>query len=628
MCGISGIYSKNSAEKDILLYLEKMLQTIHYRGPDGQGTFIGPDKKLGLGHIILSIIDPGHAQQPMACHHSNNQIIFNGCIFNYKEIRALLIQEGHSFKTNSDTEVILKAYLHWGENCVNYFNGMWAFALYDAKKNSLFCSRDRLGIKPFYYYDDGQNFIFASEIKAILATKIISPIVCKPALEEYLTFQFTLGNKTLFEGIKKLEPGHNLIFSPDKGLKINQYWDVPQEQIHHKSEEVITEELKELISQSVNIHMTADVPVGAYLSGGLDSSAVTSLIRSHFPQAHLKVFTGAFQEGLAYDETGYAREVAKVNNAEHIVKYISASEFQQHLQKIIWHMDEPAAGPGVFPQYLISQEVSKHLRVVVGGQGGDEIFGGYARYLISALEQAIKKAILPSTNSNVASYSLGDLENNLSVLSSYVPMLRSYWSKGLFEENSARYFHLINRFKQSSNFLARELSFDQERIYEEFSSIYEKRFENSSFSQNMYFDLKTHLQSLLHVEDRVSMANSIESRVPLLDYRLVEYAFSIPDTLKIKDGKMKYIFTKAMSDYIPPKVLNRTDKKGFPVPLDIWAKNELKGFLHDTLLNNNSENLFQKKYVENLLNNDQGFSRDLWGVLSLQTWYSTFKPSF
>jgi asparagine synthase (glutamine-hydrolysing) len=554
---------------------------------------------------------------------NGNWIVFNGEIYNYIELREEFGTE--IFATSSDTEVILHAYQKWGTDCVNHFQGMFAFALWDESQQSLFCARDRFGIKPFYYTLIGDTFYFASEIKALL------PFVDKietnlDAFKEYLIFQFCLGGKTLFEGIWELPPAH--FFLIEKGsIQKNKYWDVYYNLDFNHTSKFFEDRLRELLKKSITLHLRSDVPVGAYISGGLDSSAIASLASSCQSQPMMG-FTGKFsQYGKDYDESHYARLLAESCGIDLHEVDITAQDFIENIRKVIYFLDYPVAGPGSFPQFMVSKLASQHCKVVLGGQGGDEIFGGYARYLIAYFEQCIKGAIDETMNSGNFIVTYQSIIPNLAALKNYKPLLREFWREGLFDDMDLRYFRLINRAPN----LNEEINWE---ILEEYKAkeTFKKIFNSDNVDKASYFDLMTHfdfktlLPALLHVEDRMSMAHGLESRVPLLDYPLVELAATIPSNIKFKDGQMKHIFKEVTRPYLPREIVNRQDKMGFPTPLNDWINGEARDFIRGifssaaaqgrTLINN-------KKVLENMDKEPQ-YGRKLWGLLCLELWQQEF----
>jgi asparagine synthase (glutamine-hydrolysing) len=626
MCGFVGILNKDGNLADRYL-LKSMAFVINYRGPDEEGFFI--DGPVGFYHKRLSIIDLSTGRQPMT--FKNCTIVYNGEIYNYIELREDLKKKGHQFETTSDTEVILHMYVEYGDNFVNDLNGMFSFIIYDKLRNRLFIAKDHFGIKPLYWYQDDKKVIFGSEIKAILCHPEIIAEPDKKNLYEYLTYQFILGEGTMFRNIYKVLPGHymtidllNLRFERIK------YWEPNFKIDRYHTEEYFIASLGEILDQTITQQLRSDVPLGSYLSGGIDSSFVTIMAACKYNQ-QFKSFTGAFEEGPEFNELSYAREAAKIANSQLYEIFPAEQEFIDLLPKLIWHLDEPVAGPGVFPQYMVSKLASEHVKVVLGGQGGDEIFGGYARYLIAYLEQAIKGAIFENNEEKEHIVSLHSILPNLPFLRTYSPMIKSFWESEVFEPMDRRYFRLINRMGTSESFLTREImaEYHEDEVFEVFSKVFNHPDTLSYFNKMTHFDMLASLPGLLQVEDRVSMAFSIESRVPLLDRRIVDLISRMPAGMKFKGGEMKYLLKRTIKDIMPKKIMDRKEKMGFPVPLHLWANNKAKGFILDTLLSKNARerNIINPKYVEELISSERPFGRGLWGILCLELWFQQFIDS-
>ncbi len=623
MCGFVGIINKDKQEASTAV-LEKMANTIHHRGPDEDGIFI--EGNLGFFHKRLSIIDISTGQQPMT--FNNCTIVFNGEIYNYIELREDLIKKGHQFSTASDTEVILHLYIEYGNDFVNLLNGMFAFIIYDKSNNKLFIARDHFGIKPLYWYHDDKKIVFGSEIKALLAHPEIVAESDADNLCEYLTFQFILGQGTMFKNIFKVQPGNYMTIDLNS-WDINEvkYW-IPNfktDQFHN--EEYFIAELQKILDETISQQLRSDVPLGTYLSGGLDSSLVT-IMASKFLDKPIKCFSGAFNEGPEFNELEYARIAAKAANAELFEIFPTEQEFIDVLPKLIYHLDEPVAGPGLFPQYIVSKLASKHVKVILGGQGGDEIFGGYARYMVAYLEQAIKGAINESNEEDEHIVSLASILPNLPTLKQYIPMMKGFWKADAFEPMDRRYYNLLNRMGSTSNFLHPDIALKckDEVIFKKFSGYFNDPDTKSYFNKMTHFDMQGSLPGLLQVEDRVSMSVSIESRVPLLDRRIVDLISTMPAGMKFKGGEMKYLLKKTIKDFMPEKIMKRKDKMGFPVPLHLWSKNKGKDFIMDVLLSKKAKerNIINTQHIEKLINAEQPFSRGLWGILSLELWYNQF----
>jgi asparagine synthase (glutamine-hydrolysing) len=623
MCGLVGVIQQQGkpVSREILA---QMLSVLHHRGPDEDGYFI--DGSVGFGHKRLTIIDTVTGSQPMQA--DGVTVIFNGEIYNYVELRDELIQRGHTFRTQSDTEVILHMYLEWGESFPAKLNGMFALLVYDRNMQRVVTARDHLGIKPLYYCVTSDSILFASEIKALLQHPDVIARPNESAIREYLIFQFVLAERTLFDGVFKVLPGHfQVIDLMNLSIRSACYWEPSFHVDFTHTEKYFLEKIRYLIEDSLRIQMRSDVPLGSYLSGGLDSSIITTLASRYSP-SQIKTFTGAFAEGPDFDESPYALEVAAACNAQPFVIAPNEMEFVDALPHLIWHMDEPAAGPGLFPQYIMSCAARKEVKVVLGGQGGDEVFGGYARYMVAYLEQALKGTIFETNEEKEHIVSLRSILPNLPALKQYIPMLQAFWQDGAFAPMDRRYFQLIDRSGGALELFSEDFraEFDREAAFERFQMIFNHPDALSYYDKMTHFDLVASLPALLHVEDRVSMAASLESRVPLLDYRIVDMVTSMPAPLKFKGAEMKYALKRAIGDVLPPRILNRKDKKGFPVPLHLWARGHAYDFMRDTLLSNEcrSRGVFDASSVEKLLDTEQPFGRRLWGLLNLELWFQEF----
>lgn len=629
MCGICGIVGNEALGYESEHIVTKMMGSLSHRGPDDEG--ITKDTNFIFGHKRLAIIDLDYGRQPMQTENGEIVLIFNGEIYNYLELRQELVRKGVHFKTFSDTEVLLRLYEIDGEDCLNCLNGMFAFAIFDKRKNHFFAARDHLGIKPFYYYlfPDG-NIIFASEIKAILKHPRIQASADVEAMQEYLTFQFCLNSNTLFKGIKKLEPGQMLVWKPGQGneIFIKTYWKQNYEIDVYHTEEYFWDKLLMLLEDSIKQQLRSDVPLGAYLSGGLDSSTVAALASMQYGKG-FQCFTGKFEEGPSYDESKYAKSIADSINAELHITVPTAEDFVRLMPKLIYYLDEPVAGPGFFPQYVVSDLAARHVKVVLGGQGGDEIFGGYARYLVAYLEQCLKGAIYETQEEGKHIVTLSSIIQSLPLLKEYVPMLKEFWRDGFFEYMDHRYFKLIDRSHDLASILSEDMRdlYNKEHMFEKFSAVFNSVDTKSYVNKMLNFDQKTLLPALLHIEDRVSMAVSLESRVPLLDYRIVEFANTIPPALKFKDGKIKHSLHETMKNLLPKEISNRRDKMGFPVPLKEWmTKGVAHDFISDVLLSKASKErgILKIEELEKLLMRENKYGRQVWGALCLELWCRIF----
>jgi asparagine synthase (glutamine-hydrolysing) len=624
MCGIAGAVSISGGPiEDLSRRVSVMRDLVRHRGPDGSGQWQHPKANVGLGHQRLTIIDLTESgAQPMT-DRAGNWVTFNGEIYNYIELREEIGKS--AFVSASDTEVILRGWRKWGPKVLTNLRGMFAFALWDDATQTLFCARDRFGIKPFYYTQVGDTLYFASEAKALLpfVDKIETDV---EGLKDYLTFQLCLAGKTLFKGIKELLPGHSLTVKNGQ-VVIERYWEVHYETDFGRSQQYFEGRIAELFDDSVGVHLRADVPVGAYVSGGFDSSVVAATASKRAANGPLIGFTGKFSVSEDYDESRYARAVAEENGFALHELDIGVSDFVENIRRVIYHLDYPVAGPGSFPQFMVSGLAAKHRKVVLGGQGGDEIFGGYARYLIAYFEQCIKAAIDGTSKNGNFIVTYESIIPNLTALKSYKPLLQEFWREGLFEDIDQRYFRLISRTPRD----AAEIRWNELGDYSPFDT-FRSIFRANNVKKESYFDLMTHfdfktlLPALLQVEDRVSMAHGLEARVPLLDHPLVELAATMPSNVKFQDGHMKHVLKSSLGSRLPSSVAKRGDKMGFPVPLTEWLNGPASGFVREVFSSKNSLTrplVDNRKVVENL-SKESRYSRKIWGLLCLELWQQEF----
>jgi len=605
-----------------------MLNLMAHRGPDGTGYWQSSDNSVGLAHARLAVIDTtNRAAQPMiGCN--DDVLIFNGEIYNYKELRKAAVGLNRSFSSHSDTETILAGYEQDPVNFIHQLRGMFAFAIWSPRKREMLLARDRFGIKPLYYMQHDDFFYFASEAKALL------PFVPKietesSVLAEYLTFQNTLGNKTMFSGIMQLMPGQLLRISNQKILT-EQYWDISYDIDFDHPEQYFVEKLRDLVDESVNLHLESDVEIGAYLSGGVDSSLIAGLARQA-TGCTLKAFHGRYTEVPGYDESDYAVIAAQHAGLDLLIRDLDSTKAIDYLRKVIYHLDYPVAGPGALPQFMISQLASEHVKVVLGGQGGDEIFGGYARYMIGYLEQCLRAAIDGTSKNGNFIVTLESIIPNLGLLREYQPLLQKFWKQGLFGELDERYFKLVERASDLGGAINWE-AFRRDATMNNYLRIFNnsKNVKKEAYFDSMtHFDFKTLLPALLHVEDRMSMAHGIESRVPFLDHPLVEFAATIPADVKFKNGELKRLLRIAFPKTLPSEILQRRDKMGFPVPLAEWAKGPLKNDFDGLIesLRDRRLDFIHADHLTSILSTSPKFSRGIWALISLELWFQEFHDS-
>ena len=622
MCGIGGLVSlAGSPVQEPASRLATMNRLQAHRGPDGAGTWIDATGTVGFAHTRLAIVDVEHGQQPMRDPATGVTIVFNGEIYNYRELRDQL--GANSFRTRSDTEVLLRAYLTWGEECLSKLRGMFAFAIWDPRTSLLLCARDRFGIKPFHFAEHKGVLYFASEAKALLpfVPSIDTDI---DGLRDYLAFQFCLRGRTLFKGIHMLQPGHVLTVQHGT-VRTRCYWEVQFSHDFSRRSAWMDTRVHELLEDSVAMHMRADVPIGAYVSGGIDSSLIASMAAKR--DQSLMAFTGRFDEGAAYDESQHARAAAQHAGIELIERTITVRDFIDNMPRVAWHLDYPTAGPGAFSQFMVSELAAQHRKVVLGGQGGDEIFGGYARYLIAYFEQCIKAAIDGTMQNGQFIVTYESIIPNLTALRPYNPLLQQFWKDGLFAPMDERYFRLVNRSLDLGD-VVRWDALGGNTAFEEFSDVFNGANvgHTSYFDRMTRFDSKTLLPALLHVEDRVSMAHGLESRVPMLDHPLVEFAATIPPDVKFANGELKRVLRRVAEHHLPPSILARTDKMGFPTPLNEWAAGPARDFVFDTLGSRAAltRDFVDNRRARNLLETEPRFGRGLWALLSLELWQQQF----
>lgn len=624
MCGINGILINSQGKFGYNLNhsITVMNKLIKHRGPDDDGIWIDQNNKIGLGHTRLSIIDLSHnAHQPFQ-DNAGNILVFNGEIYNYIELREQL-KDSYQFKTKSDTEVILAAYHKYGIDCLKYFDGMFSFAIWNQGKQSLFIARDRLGIKPLYYYKDNNAFYFSSEIKAVLPF-IEKLAINKKALTEYLVFQYPLAEELLFDNVHQLPAGEYLYIKDDR-LTRQKYWDASYSN-HNSHEKHSVEEFKDLFGETIKQHLRSDVPVGVYLSGGIDSSLCAVLAHEHSSSMKYAV-NGRFVEDKSFDESRYAQDVAASLDLNLDIQTIVNQDFEKHIRKIIYHLDYPIAGPGSFAQYMVSEVASRNVKVMLGGQGGDELFGGYARYLLMYFGEVINLAIDNNPRVNTLSPKPNNILEQLALLKQYKPLFEQFMKKDCFAGHDRRYYNLINRVADLSKHEVDIHELPLDSIYEKYANIFNSinSEDNNVLNKVMHFDLKCSLPALLHVEDRVSMAHGLESRVPFVDHKVVEFANNLSLDIKFNKGEMKSFLKQCFGDSLPSTVVNRKDKMGFPVPINQWAVGPLKDFIKDVMSTSNSKTRPFVNY-EKVLNNLElnTYSRKLWGFLSLELWFQEF----
>src|SRR5688572_8483975 len=578
MCGIAGFITRSPSSFSERA-LREMTDVIRHRGPDAEGFY--RDAHAALGHRRLSIIDVSSGQQPMFNEAGNVCIIFNGEIFNHADLRPQLEKHGHLYRTRCDTETILHAYEQYGPDCVRRFRGMFAFAIWNSATNTLFAVRDRLGIKPFYYYWDGQLFAFASEIKALLRHPSISARFDASLLPEYLALGYTSDERTLFAGIRKLMPGHTLTLTPET-LRITQYWSIPAPSFEERDDESWITECRARLEETVRMRLMSDVPLGMFLSGGVDSSAIAALT-ARMVTERVKTFSVGYREA-PFSELSYAAQVAKTLGTDHHEVVIGRDDFFGALPRLIWHEDEPIVWPSSVSLYFVSMKAAEQVKVVLTGEGADELFGGYERYSHHLLNARIVGAYtrLPRGVRHAIRTKL----DRSTLLNASVRRKLQHTVLGRDPELQSLYIdNFYSAFSADEQATLLQSPIDKRSPYASVLEQWQRAGDDRTLlGKLLYTDQKTYLVELLMKQDQMSMAASIESRVPFLDHPYVEFSTSVPDDMKIRGGVAKYILKRAVEDLLPKDIVYRK-KMGFPTPLRAWLRDDtararLEG-LHD-----------------------------------------------
>ena len=625
MCGICGKLNFALGAGVNPALVRDMLGTIRHRGPDDEGVYVG--SQVTLGHRRLSIIDLSGGHQPLSNEDGTVWIVFNGEIYNFNELRTLLISKGHVFKTRSDTETIVHLYEEFGPQCVEKLRGMFAFAIWDEKKKALFLARDRVGIKPLYYSQNGKSLVFASEIKAILADPDVNRELAPEVIDRFLTFLYVPGEDTLLQGIKKLAPGHYLLVQDGK-TEIRQYWDLRfSKPTGRRSSQQAQEELLSLLAETVDLHMIADVPVGVLLSGGFDSTAVLSFAVERTDQ-EVSSYTVGFSDSAVTDERPYARLAAEAFGSQHHEMSISAADFVDFMPQYLWHMEEPVCEPPAIAMFYVSQLAKRNVKVLLSGEGGDEAFAGYGNYRNLLWLERLKGVVPPLNGAAARGLAAANSLLHSPALAKYGPLFNQpfpeyYCSR---TSDSFRYGGHGAVGLYSGDFGA---SIDREKTFQPFRKLQANVRDLNPLDAMLYIDTKTWLpDDLLIKADKMTMANSLELRVPLLDHKVLEFAAGLPSHLKVNGFTTKYLAKQALKKRIPKAILERP-KAGFPVPYESWLRKDLHGWVREVLLDSSSSSrgYFSSAAVQDLLARDEvsgGYSKEIFSLVTLELWHRTF----
>lgn len=622
MCGICGIFDFRGAPIDPDL-LHVMTDRIRHRGPDGTGSFVSGC--VGLGHRRLSIIDLSGGSQPISNEDGSIQIIFNGEIYNFIELRQVLVEKGHVFKTESDTEVIVHGYEEWGENCVRRFNGIFAFALWDANRRQLFLARDHLGVKPLYYIRLGHLFLFASEIKALLSAPGCPREVDLKSLGKLFALRYVPSPDTLFRDIKKLIPGHYMILD-QYGVKIKRFWNWKPQTPTQLKEDDLVETYRELLEDAVRLQMRSDVPVGLFLSAGIDSGALLAMMSQHSDRP-IHTFTIGFEEGESSNETDDARKIAEQFGADHSEMIVSHRDYQDYYQRYLWDLEEPVGNESAAAFYFVSLIASRKVKVALSGQGADEPWAGYDRHigiklsqLYSQIPQVVTRKILgPMVERFVRDprWRRGTVALDEPDVLTRLVKIYSFYSSDM-------------KAKLFQPWVLEQVSPDGHDAREALRRLHTDVEHFDPLTRMLYIDTRANLpDDLLMVGDKTSMANSLEARVPYLDYRLVEFIEKLPPNMKLRGFKAKYLHKKALEKWLPQRVIDQK-KKGFANPVYKWLRDSMQQYVSDCLLSEKAAvgRYFDREYIRRIVADHeagrQNYMRHIYLLITFELWHQMF----
>jgi asparagine synthase (glutamine-hydrolysing) len=626
MCGICGIYDYGQRRPVDEQLVGEMMEAIRHRGPDDDGFLIDGDAAIASRR--LSIIDVEGGRQPISNEDGTVTVVCNGEIYNYLELRGELQSRGHTFSSGSDCEVIVHLYEERGDDCVHALRGMFGFAVWDSRRRKLLVARDRLGIKPMYYGDAGGRLVFGSELKAILQDPTVERRPDLEALSNFLSLKYVPAPQTMFAGLSALPPGH-LLTCTQSGTEVRRYWDLSfaERRNGHHPEETYAEELAELLRDSVRSHLMSDVPFGAFLSGGVDSSTVVALM-SQLLDEPVKTFAVGFEgPGEAFSELPYARMVADRYSTDHHEIMISPSDFLNLAEKVVWHLDQPIADDACLANFMVAELASRHVKMVLTGEGGDELFAGYARYagerfapVFRAFPSPARSFVLGTARRlpglrrpKIALYALSEMDE-VKRVTNWFPLFNSDMKAELIGEAMQREVDPASAEHVFAEHLARTDAVEP-------------------LHRMLYVDTKLWLpDDLLARGDKMSMASSLEARVPLLDHKLVEFAASLPPNLKLRRLTRKYLLKQVSRSWLPDEIIDRK-KKGFPIPMSVWLRNEAKPFMRDLLSPDavSRRGWLNPRYVSRLMDEHESRFADhgsiLWGLINVELWARLYLDS-
>ncbi|MHB8893953.1 MAG: asparagine synthase (glutamine-hydrolyzing) [Candidatus Geothermincolia bacterium] len=620
MCGICGFLVRDGGSPVTPELINRMQRVMRHRGPDESGAYV--QGRIGLGHNRLSIIDLATGHQPIENEDGTKRIIFNGEIYNYPELRRDLLARGHRFTTHSDTEVILHLYEEFGPASLQHLRGMFAFAIWDSADGSLFLARDRLGKKPLYYAGNDQWFCFASEIKSLLVTDRVPRELNLPSVDQYISLNYTIGPRTMLRHVDKLLPGHYILLRDGDAVQ-QPYWDFAEARETNQSFSQCYEHMTELIEESVRIRLMSEVPLGAFLSGGVDSSVIVAVM-TRLTGRPVKTFTVGYEDASSVSELGYARLVAKTLKAEHHEFVLQPGNFRDIVPEVVWHLDEPIGEYATIPLLLLSRLAKRHVTVLLSGEGADEIFAGYPIYRSMKLIEAFQR--IPRLPRRFVEWLLlsrftGTLKHD---------KYRDWLERPLESRYLGNASYFTPRMKSKLYTDGFKASLGEERVEDLVGSYYQRVQGRDVLSRMLYVDTKTWLpEDLLIKADKMTMAASVELRVPFLDHKLVEFAATLPSRMKLRRSCSKYIFKKYAETMLPREIVHRP-KRGFPVPLEQWLKKDLVEYARDILFDRRTtqRGIADPRYVREMIDRHVGtaenYSQNIWNLMVLEIWMRRF----
>ena len=619
MCGFTAIFQnkkKNNFFNNRIV--KKMCEAIDHRGPDDEGYI---ENEIGyLGHKRLKIVDLKNGKQPMETTDGRYNLIYNGEIYNYLNLKKKYLSKFKiKFRSRSDTEVLLYLLANYGTDILNEINGIFSFIFIDNLKKKWIAARDQFGCKPLYFTKINNNEIaLSSEIKALIKHPDITPTVNKNGLDQYLYFHYILGNETLFSNIYKIEPGFYYQGKGSEIIKKEKFWQI-------KKKKIKTNLLYTLLNKNIQEQLLGDVEIGASISGGLDSSIVATIANKKYK--NLKLFTGDFNE-KNFSEFKYSKHLANSLKKKLYRVIIKRNHFFKEIENIIYMLDEPVAGPSAIPQFIMNKFASKKVKILLGGQGGDELFGGYVRYFLILNDKNIRSIFNTNLDKKIA---VDKIIKKYPILEKYEPLIESYFSKNEKSTIEKSYFRILDRTSKLENIFLKKNIINKKKIFLNFKRNFNQKNINDELNKILYYEFKNNLPALLHIEDRAGMSSSLESRIPLLSPEIINFLFNLNSANKINNKNTKILLKKIGKKILPKMIYGRKDKMGYPVPIKLWMKNSnfKKKILNIIFYNKNIlKKYYNFKKLKICLEEGDYSDRDIWGIVCLSLWYRKFFLNF